>query len=451
MEEKPSKVEKVEDPEEKLAEKMEEKPSKVEKAKEPERRFLGRNEFFMAVADLARQKSSDTRTQVGCCIIDGKTREIISIGYNGFAAKIELEPDQLKKENKTEHLQCAELNALHFGAERLSLQRELVVYTTMFPCHRCTVSLIQKRVEQIHFNVSCERYSKESLPILEATGTSYANMNDLHFDDTEKGKEKFLFVRTPNSTSHTNPAECKNCPQGNCSEEDKVIHGRPETKLSWDDMFMSIAVLAEMRCSEQSKTNPYSGCCIAKGSQILGYGFTGKPQLLRHKDSNIISSEGLDIRDSVANALSFCGDVTEATMYLSVVPSSDSLMQCVQRGIKMIYYSRETAGRNLNEINNLAAKYPIGLRKFHSQNLLTFVDWENFGPITHTYGHRISKYEITHLKSSNDAIQKNKNWTSQTPNSINHTSNQSRTLRSEEPSSPPTTKKQKTSSVNPIF
>jgi len=46
--------------------------------------YIEWDDYFMKIAELSAQRSKDPITQVGCVIVDGTTRHILSIGYNGL-------------------------------------------------------------------------------------------------------------------------------------------------------------------------------------------------------------------------------------------------------------------------------------------------------------------------------------------------------------------------------
>ena len=46
--------------------------------------YISWDEYFMGVAKLSSMRSKDPSTQVGACIVDPKSKKILSIGYNGF-------------------------------------------------------------------------------------------------------------------------------------------------------------------------------------------------------------------------------------------------------------------------------------------------------------------------------------------------------------------------------
>ena len=42
------------------------------------------DEYFVGVAKISGMRSKDPSRQVGCCLVEKKTKRILAIGYNGF-------------------------------------------------------------------------------------------------------------------------------------------------------------------------------------------------------------------------------------------------------------------------------------------------------------------------------------------------------------------------------
>lgn len=100
---------------------------------------------FLGLAAHISGWSKDPSSQVGAVITDGN--RIVSLGYNGFAAKVADSESRLQdrdtKLNLTIH---AEENAMIFAKRDLS---GCTVYVTHPPCPRCASKLIQEEVARI--------------------------------------------------------------------------------------------------------------------------------------------------------------------------------------------------------------------------------------------------------------------------------------------------------------
>jgi len=123
---------------------------------------ISRSLFFMAVAELARMKSRDPNTKVGCCIVNSETRQILSLGYNGFFQGLESSAEMWTSDEKDQYLQHAEANAIHFASLTGTLSY-YTIFVTMVPCKDCAFALIQKRIGCVICNAGAEAYmpSKE--------------------------------------------------------------------------------------------------------------------------------------------------------------------------------------------------------------------------------------------------------------------------------------------------
>lgn len=117
--------------------------------------YISWDQYFMGVAELSAQRSKDPKTQVGCCIIDPKTKHILSIGYNGLPQgfsddEFEWNPS---KENfltcKNSYVVHAEANAILNASQSLEGSD---VYVTMFPCNECAKLLSQSKVKRVFYS-----------------------------------------------------------------------------------------------------------------------------------------------------------------------------------------------------------------------------------------------------------------------------------------------------------
>ena len=114
---------------------------------------LSWHDLFMNVARLASWRSKDPSKKVGCCIVDGKSNRILSIGYNGFPrgvpdGALPWDKDGPWLQTKYPYVVHAEANAI-LNAD-VSL-RGATVYVTLFPCNECAKLLVQAGVKQIYY------------------------------------------------------------------------------------------------------------------------------------------------------------------------------------------------------------------------------------------------------------------------------------------------------------
>lgn len=140
--------------------------------------YLKWDEYFMGVALLSAQRSKDTSTQVGACIVN-EDNKILSVGYNGMP--IGCNDDDMPWEREGDPLETkylyvchAELNAI-LNNDSGSL-KGTIIYVTLFPCNECTKAIIQSGIKEIVY--LSDKYShtdevKASKRMLDMAGVKY--------------------------------------------------------------------------------------------------------------------------------------------------------------------------------------------------------------------------------------------------------------------------------------
>ncbi len=113
--------------------------------------YISWEEYFMAVAILAAQRSKDNSTQVGACIVN-RDKKILSTGYNGMPVGCSDDDMPWNREGdmldtKYAYVCHAELNAI-LNNDGGSL-KGTSLYSTLFPCHECTKAIIQSGIREI--------------------------------------------------------------------------------------------------------------------------------------------------------------------------------------------------------------------------------------------------------------------------------------------------------------
>ena len=119
--------------------------------------YISWDELFMGTALLCAQRSKDPNTQVGACIVSGKTplsaqHIILSTGYNGLPrgcddAVFPWERTGALCNTKYAYVLCAELNAI-LNAQGRSLNGASI-YVTLFPCNQCAKAIIQAGIREV--------------------------------------------------------------------------------------------------------------------------------------------------------------------------------------------------------------------------------------------------------------------------------------------------------------
>lgn len=113
--------------------------------------YISWHEYFMSIALLSAQRSKDSNTQVGACIVNEEYR-IVSVGYNGMPTGCE--DDVMPWGRDGEPLQTkypfvchAELNAI-LNSAAVSL-KDCTLFVTLFPCNECAKAIIQSGIRKV--------------------------------------------------------------------------------------------------------------------------------------------------------------------------------------------------------------------------------------------------------------------------------------------------------------
>ena len=120
--------------------------------------YISWDEYFMGIALLSAQRSKDSNTQVGCCIVNSENK-ILSLGYNGMPTGCDddlmpWERDGAPLDTKYMYVCHAELNAI-LNRSSGSLAGA-TLYVTLFPCNECAKAIIQSGIREIVY--ACDKY-----------------------------------------------------------------------------------------------------------------------------------------------------------------------------------------------------------------------------------------------------------------------------------------------------
>ena len=143
--------------------------------------YLSWDEYFMGVALLSAQRSKDSSTQVGACIVNNDNK-ILSVGYNGMPSGCSDEDLPWQREGapldtKYMYVCHAELNAI-LNNDSGSL-KGTKIYVTLFPCNECAKAIIQSGIKEIVYED--DKYNGTDSDIaskrmLDAAGVKYRKM-----------------------------------------------------------------------------------------------------------------------------------------------------------------------------------------------------------------------------------------------------------------------------------
>lgn len=113
--------------------------------------YISWDEYFMGIAILSAQRSKDSHTQVGACIVNHENK-ILSLGYNGMPTgcnddEMPWEREGEPVDTKYMYVCHAELNAI-LNRSSGSLE-DAKLYVTLFPCNECAKAIIQSGIKEI--------------------------------------------------------------------------------------------------------------------------------------------------------------------------------------------------------------------------------------------------------------------------------------------------------------
>ena len=113
--------------------------------------YISWAEYFMGIALLSAERSKDSGTQVGVCIV-GRDNKILSLGYNGMPTGCMDDSMPWGREGhpldtKYMYVCHAELNAI-LNCTKGDL-RGAKLYTTLFPCNECAKAIIQSGITEV--------------------------------------------------------------------------------------------------------------------------------------------------------------------------------------------------------------------------------------------------------------------------------------------------------------
>lgn len=113
--------------------------------------YISWDEYFMGIALLSAQRSKDSNTQVGACIVNHENK-ILSLGYNGMPTgccdeEMPWEREGSPLDTKYMYVCHAELNAI-LNRSSGSLDGAKL-YVTLFPCNECAKAIIQSGIREV--------------------------------------------------------------------------------------------------------------------------------------------------------------------------------------------------------------------------------------------------------------------------------------------------------------
>ena len=140
--------------------------------------YISWDEYFMGIALLSAQRSKDSHTQVGACIVS-QDNKILSMGYNGLPRGCSDDEFPWAREGDDLHTKYfyvthSELNAiLNYRGGSLDNAK---LYVTLFPCNECAKAIIQAGIKTLVYD--CDKYASTpsvlaSKRMLDSAGVRY--------------------------------------------------------------------------------------------------------------------------------------------------------------------------------------------------------------------------------------------------------------------------------------
>lgn len=114
--------------------------------------YISWDEYFMGIAMFSAERSKDSNTQVGACIVNNDYK-IVAVGYNGMPTGCDDDDMPWERTGETcldtkyPFVCHAELNAiLNRNSANLN---GCTLYVTLFPCNECAKAIIQSGIKKV--------------------------------------------------------------------------------------------------------------------------------------------------------------------------------------------------------------------------------------------------------------------------------------------------------------
>lgn len=345
--------------------------------------YLDWDDYFLGIAVLSSQRSKDPEDAEGACIADASNR-IVAIGYSGlprgcpdtvFPWKDSSEESQYLR-TKNPYLCTAATNAvLNRGSQDLTGCR---LYLTNFPKSDDVKVMIQSGIRELVVLQRTRNAPKHGVDALEDETVDLSTLDeeeqdeyaanimltmadiDIRYHRPRKASVELEFGVNFTSTAPP-PASAKPCDKEleaatilkeetgyDALEVGVGMNGRREDYLSWEDYFMSVALLTAQRSKDP---NTQVGACIVDDQRrIVGLGYNGMPRGL-HDDSMPwakqnkydVHNKYVYVTHAEVNAIlnskgSYSSHVNGGTLYASLFPCEHCTKKIIQAGIKKVVY-----------------------------------------------------------------------------------------------------------------
>jgi dCMP deaminase len=160
------------------------------------------NDTFMSLTKTFAQRSDDPDTQLGAIVVDPKSKEVVSSGYNGLPRGVATN----------------EANAV-YNAARLGIELEdCILYCAWPPCHNCAMAIIQSGISAVIVETNVIRSSwKHSMEI--ALNMLHEAGVDIHLATDTNGTAAWMLESIKDAVWFAGPAVLPEQPVRTCSAE----------------------------------------------------------------------------------------------------------------------------------------------------------------------------------------------------------------------------------------
>lgn len=137
------------------------------------------HQYFMNLAELAAERSTCDRANVGAIIVNKENR-IVATGYNGSVGKKTPHCDEVGHAMRDDHCIAtlhAELNCITYCAKEGIPIKDCVIYVTHFPCLNCTKAIIQSGITKVYYRIGY-RMDDFAIHLLEINGIAYEQIEE---------------------------------------------------------------------------------------------------------------------------------------------------------------------------------------------------------------------------------------------------------------------------------
>lgn len=114
------------------------------------------DDYFILMARVVALKSKDS-TKVGAVVVDGTTKVLISVGFNGLPRRMKDDPEIIARREAPPG-QLTKYTAIHAEANAiLFAQRDLAgdtIYTTHRPCFECAKLIAASGISRVVYDKS---------------------------------------------------------------------------------------------------------------------------------------------------------------------------------------------------------------------------------------------------------------------------------------------------------